>query len=69
MNQKVLLAIVILIGIFVAILFMIRVTFWLQWFFKELDYLNKEIARTAGKERERWIARKRRLIFWWFPFK
>lgn len=35
---------------------------------KELRYINKEIQRTTGGERQRWIRRKRKLLWSWLPF-
>ena len=35
---------------------------WIMWFFQELKYLNDEIRRNDGREKERWKRRKRRLF-------
>ena len=37
-------------------------------FSSELKYLNCEIARTSGDEREFWIQKRRRLWLSWVPF-
>jgi len=61
----------ILLGIVAAallILMIIRFTMWLQAFTRELRYLNKEIERTAGEEKQHWIKRKKRLLLSWIPF-
>lgn len=60
-----------LIGI-VAAFFLILLLFGLIFFFKdfsqELKYLNNEIARTTGAERDYWIRQKRRLWLSIIPF-
>ena len=37
-------------------------------FFRELRYLNKEIACTAGEERRYWLQQRRRLWLSLLPF-
>lgn len=41
---------------------------WIMWFFQELKYLNDEIRRNDGREKERWKRRKRRLLLSLIPF-
>lgn len=40
----------------------------LQDFRKDLDYINREIARTTGQERRYWQRQKRRLWLSLLPF-
>lgn len=40
----------------------------IMWFFQELKYLNDEIRRNDGREKERWKRRKRRLFLSIIPF-
>lgn len=42
----------------VLVLLIVRFAMWLQSFLMELRYLNKEIERTSGEEKEHWIRRK-----------
>lgn len=37
-------------------------------FVQELKYLNREIARSTGHERQYWLRRKRRLLLSLIPF-
>lgn len=41
---------------------------WLNWFLREMRFLNMEIQRSHGKEQERWKRRKRRLWLSIIPF-
>ena len=41
---------------------------WLRDFRRELRYVNMEIERNTGRERERWIKRKKRLKLSILPF-
>lgn len=41
---------------------------WLRDFRRELRYINMEIQRNTGREREHWIKRKRRLKLSILPF-
>ena len=50
------------------VLVIVRFTMWLQSFLMELRYLDKEIERTAGEEKQHWIKRKKRLLLSWIPF-
>lgn len=58
---------VILIAIF-AIALVVGMTMKINGFSRELDYLNREIARTEGEEREHWKREKRRLWLSLLPF-
>ena len=52
----------ILFAIMVVIALVLIVSFsWLNWFYRELRYLNSEIKRNEGREKKRWIKRRRRL--------
>ena len=62
---NVLLAIVIA---FFAFLILVGLTMKINEFSHELDYLNREIARTEGAEREHWKREKRRLWLSLLPF-
>ena len=65
MNDSVLLGVIILIIAAIA---------WLLWmltrreFFREMQFLNMEIARTKGEERKEWIRQRRRLLLTMIPF-
>ena len=65
MNDSVLLGVIILIMAAIA---------WLLWmltrreFFREMQFLNMEIARTTGEERKSWIRQRRRLLLTMIPF-
>ena len=52
----------------VLVLLIVRFAMWFQSFLMELRYLNKEIERTSGEEKEHWIRRKKRLLLSWIPF-
>ena len=41
---------------------------WIQWFRRELKYINSEINRNEGREKERWKRRKKRLLLSIIPF-
>lgn len=62
---NVLLAIVIA---FFAVLILVGLTMKINEFSHELDYLNREIARTEGAEREHWKREKQRLWLSLLPF-
>ena len=62
---NVLLAIVIA---FFAVLILVGLTMKINEFSHELDYLNREIARTEGAERKHWKREKRRLWLSLLPF-
>ena len=62
---NVLLAIVIA---FFAVLILVGLTMKINEFSHELDYLNREIARTEGAEREYWKREKRCLWLSLLPF-
>ena len=62
---NVLLAIVIA---FFAIVLLVGLTIKINDFSHDLDYLNREIARTEGAEREYWKWEKRHLWLSLMPF-
>lgn len=41
---------------------------WIRWFRQELKYINSEIGRNEGREKERWKRRKKRLLLSIIPF-
>lgn len=64
-------ALYVLISIIATIIFIIlfiKGVFFFIGFKKELRLINMEIRRTEGKERERWLRRKRRLWLSIIPF-
>lgn len=61
----------VLIGVAITIaviLFMALFVPWLRDFRRELRYINMEIQRNEGREREHWIKRKKRLKRSILPF-
>lgn len=60
-------AALVIIGI-ILVLAVIRSYIVLQAFLRELRYLNNEINRTEGREREHYIRRKKRLLLSIIPF-
>ena len=62
-------ALTILFAIMAVITLVLIVSFpWLNWFYRELRYLNGEIKRNEGREKKRWIKRRRRLWLSIIPF-
>ena len=57
-----------LVGAIILALLLIKFASWLTEFQMELKYLNNEIERTTGKERQRWIKQRRRLWLSVIPF-
>lgn len=53
---------------FFAVLILVALTMKINEFSHELDYLNREIARTEGAEREHWKREKRRPWLSLLPF-
>lgn len=53
---------------FFAIVLLIGLATKIYSFSRDLDYLNREIARTEGAEREYWKHEKRRLWLSLLPF-
>ncbi len=56
------------IGLVVLLAFGIYVALSAPRFFRELQYLNMEISRTTGSEREYWLKERRRLWLSLIPF-
>lgn len=52
----------------ILLLAIIKVCIFMQAFLRELRYLNNEINRTEGREREHYIRRKKRLFLSLIPF-
>ena len=61
-------ALIVLIVTVVLFIIMVYLISSLSFLQKELKYLNNEIARNSGKEREYWIKRKRKLFLSLLPF-
>ena len=60
---------IVLIAAFVIIfLLAVFIRWYLNEFLPELTYLNKEIQRTDGKEKEEWLKKKKRLMLSLLPF-
>ena len=60
-----------LIGILVVLAVVVFLAVFLPWlrdFRHEMRYINMEIQRNRGREREHWIKRKRRLWLSILPF-
>ncbi len=57
-----------IIGAFLLFMLIIRGVMWYQWLSRELRYLNQEIERATGQERELWKQRKKQFIRSLFPF-
>lgn len=68
MDDGVAMVAIILIAAILLIILAVRLLLWLQWFHRELRYLDKEIARTEGEEKKVWISRKKRLWLSILPF-
>lgn len=68
MQDSTSLYLLIAIGGLMLIFLVVNVAMWLQGFCKELEYLNREIARTSGEEQAHWKRRKRRLLLSLIPF-
>ena len=59
----------ILFGAALVIALLIALFFpWLNWFYHELKYIKEEMKRNVGREKQRWIRRKRRLWLSILPF-
>ena len=57
--QSAILLLLILVGVCVAIYIIIQIVRYVIFLRKELRYVNMEIKRTTGKEREYWLQRRR----------
>ena len=60
--------ILIILAVLLLMLAAVRFAIFLQWFRRELRYVNKEIARTHGDEKKHWEKRKKRLLRSLIPF-
>lgn len=67
MDREILYALI-CIGALLFIIVLINAMIGLQEFCKELRYLNAEINRTTGSEREQWKCRKKRHMMSLIPF-
>ena len=61
-------AVLIFIGLVLAIFLFYRCLIFWSWFVSELRYLNMEIERTKGVERSYWLRRKHKLWRSLLPF-
>ena len=61
-------ALVFVLAFIVLVLIVTGLVLKLKTFTEELDYLNLEIGRTEGEEREEWIRRRRRHWLTLLPF-
>ena len=61
-------ALLVIVIVFLAIVFLAGLITKIHNFRQELEYLNREIARTGGAEREYWKREKRRLWLSLLPF-
>ena len=68
MGDSIYIAIAIVIGVLLLVLAVARLDIFLQWFRRELRYVEKEIARTTGDEKKHWQKRKKRLWRSLIPF-
>ena len=68
MGNSVYIAIAVVIGALLLVLAVARLAIFLQWFCRELRYVEKEIARTTGDEKKHWQKRKKRLWRSLIPF-
>lgn len=60
--------IAVILGLLLLAVLVVKLSVWLQWFRRELRYLNKEIQRTSGEEKQQWIKRKKKLYLSILPF-
>ena len=67
LDKETCLLIVILAAIFLSLL-ILKFFLFTRKIAEELQYLNREIRRTAGDERRFYICERRRLILSFFPF-
>ena len=67
--QSAILLLLILVGVCVAIYIIIQIVRYVIFLRKELRYVNMEIKRTTGKEREYWLQRRRELLRFWLTFR
>ncbi len=67
-NEKLTLMLAIITGAIILTLVIIGLASALSEFKKELRYLNREIKRTRGAEREHYIRRRNRLWLSLIPF-
>lgn len=60
--------VLVILGAFFAIAFLVALIIKINDFSREMDYLNREIRRTEGVEREHWKREKKRLWLSILPF-
>lgn len=61
-------ALLVIIGLPMAVWILVEAVMKYDRFCRELDYINMEIGRTIGAERQHWIKEKRRLWLSLIPF-
>lgn len=57
--------------IVISVLALMLIAIFVRWiinFKNELNYINREIYRSCGREKKYWIAKKRRLMLSIIPF-
>ena len=67
-NDITIIIILALIILFVSILLLVGLAVKLNEFFRERDYIEREIRRTTGAEQRHWKREKRRLWLTLLPF-
>jgi len=66
--DKGILVLIIILSILLLFVILGVISFQVREFSRELKYLNCEIDRTSGREREYWIRKKRKLWLSLIPF-
>lgn len=61
-------AMLVFVMLFLAFGIMVSLAMKISDFYKELQYLKREIGRTEGAERQYWLREKRRLWMSLIPF-
>ena len=67
-NESSLLWIILAVVIVLHIILIPGLIYFLNDFSQELRYINNEIGRSTGKEKEHWLRRRRRLWLSILPF-
>lgn len=67
--QTAVILVLILVGACAALYIIIQLIRYMVFLRKELRYVNMEIKRTTGKEREYWQQRRKELMRFWLTFR
>ena len=59
---------VLLIILMLTVILLALLSPWIRWFRRELKFINTEIRRNTGREQQRWLRRRRRLVMSIIPF-